>query len=187
MSGEAGKSKYGWGFCDRYDWLSWTSWRALFTTAAIFGMTGAAAVLIAESVVRDVLGMALGRAEFPNGPDLLVAAVAFGITLPCFLIWVRVLYNSDDGAVGRSTGSQEPDGLTQRRVAWFVIPCWMLSAMAVSLLLYIWGVGLIGVAETSRIPALIILLPVLTANGSSLHMGLRTFGARPLISGTTVQ
>lgn len=186
MSGKAAKFENGWDFSDRYDWQSWVTWRAFLATAAIFGLMGAAAAVIAEAIVRYVLGMPPSRTLL-GGPELLVIAVAAGITLPFLLIWVRVQYYSDDGEVDRSAAQYKQAGVTQRPSTWFVPLGWIFCVMVVTFVFYHAWTSLIGSAQFSRLPAWIFLQPMLVAHGSSLHMGLRRFGATTLPSGPAVQ
>ncbi len=165
-----------WDLCALYDWASWTAWRALIATAAIIGFMCAAAALVAESIVRDILGMELGRSAF-GGPELLFIGLAVGMIIPCQLIWCRMLIGSDEKLSDAPKDVGMRGGVTWQLPTWFVMPVWALAAMAAAIVLYACGYKLIGTAESVQHIVAVFIVPIVGMGGASLHAGLRRLGA----------
>ena len=182
MARKAGNAMSDWDLCACYDWSSPTSWRALIATAAAIGLMCAVAALIAESIVRDGLGMELGRTAF-GGPELLVIGVAVGIIIPCQLIWCRVLRSPDGNLGDAPMDVAKQDGVSRELAVWFLAPVWAVFAMATAIVLYACGYKLIGAANSVQHIVVVFFVPILGMGGASLHAGLRRLGAKPVPSG----
>ena len=139
----------------------------------------AAAGLIADSVVRDFLGMKLGHPGYFSGPDLLAVALAWGVAVPGLVIWHRMLRNPKDGASDCPTRPSELSGSRRFRLEASLLLVWLGSAHAVFLLLYAGISSILADQEAGRLN-FIILLALLAVNFRSLGPVFGRFGAKPL-------
>lgn len=168
------------------DWRSWASWRALFVSGATIGLIAAVAGLIADSFVRDLLGMGLGHSGYFAGPDILAFVLAWGVSIPGLLVWHRILKNPNDQVSEFRTLPPTLPGSKRLLGQMSLVICWFSSALLVFLLLYAGISAILAGGEVGRLN-FIILSVLLIINVNSLGLVFRRFGAKLLPSDPIVQ
>ncbi len=179
MPGETTEANSPWTLRKRYDWRSWITWRALFAAATMMAVMCSAAALIAESAVRNILGMELGHA--PLGiPEIFAFIIASGLIVAGLRIWFRVLVlaNSDDGAARRSGPLPKRAGITEGLLEGSLFICWYFITIIAFSLLYVGTNQLLGVGSNGLFTAIVGIAS--TVGFLPLYEGLKRLGARSL-------
>lgn len=141
----------------------------------------AAAGLIADSVVRDLLRMELDPASYIAGPNIIAVGLAFGIAILGIGIWVRILRKFQDAVVDHPTRPARQSGFKRHLLQFSLLMCWLGSASAIYLFIYA-GISLIVAdGEVGRLTPL-ILVGLLCLHLNSLQTVFGAFGAKPLPS-----
>lgn len=182
MSADTIETSTKWNLWDPYDWRSWASWRALFATGVIFGLMCGGAGLVAEFVVRDLLGLELGRIA-PGGfdfrafaHDLLAFVVAMSLIIVGYLVWIRGPRIFADQAERRTTTRHAGTAFRGRPPDLWLFLSWCAVTFAVYYVTYVGAnLYLIAKANAGLTPGIAPMAFIMGT--SSLHAGLRRLGA----------
>ena len=176
------ETKANWSFWESYDWRCWASWRALLLTAAIIGFMCGSAGLLAEFVVRDLLGLELGRVGPGRfdlrafAPDLLALAAATSLIIPGYWLWIRGPRIVADQAERPAAAPREKVTFKHRLPDLLPFVSWFVVTFAIYFSIYA-GANLILITRSNAGLTPGIALIAFIMGTSSLHAGLRRLGA----------